>query len=100
MIMLCKHNLQQKLLYIIISKIVYLQKMSEKCYKKCIAKPGSTLDNSEQVCFYFQQKYFKLMNFTHIKMKKCENGTHKELYYQLMNNKISEQKPLIYISCV
>ncbi|KAK7480171.1 hypothetical protein BaRGS_00028556 [Batillaria attramentaria] len=25
-----------------------LQKMSEKCYKKCISKPGSTLDNSEQ----------------------------------------------------
>jgi len=27
-----------------------LQKMSEKCYKKCISKPGSTLDNSEQKC--------------------------------------------------
>lgn len=27
-----------------------LQKMSEKCYKKCIAKPGTTLDNSEQKC--------------------------------------------------
>ncbi|KAK3802745.1 hypothetical protein RRG08_012260 [Elysia crispata] len=27
-----------------------LQKMSEKCYKKCISKPGTTLDNSEQKC--------------------------------------------------
>ncbi|BFZ09448.1 hypothetical protein BsWGS_12487 [Bradybaena similaris] len=27
-----------------------LQRMSEKCYKKCIAKPGTTLDNSEQKC--------------------------------------------------
>ncbi|KAL8578089.1 Mitochondrial import inner membrane translocase subunit Tim13 [Nucella lapillus] len=27
-----------------------LQKMSEKCYKKCISKPGSALDNSEQKC--------------------------------------------------
>ena len=27
-----------------------LQKMSEKCFKKCISKPGSSLDSSEQVC--------------------------------------------------
>ncbi|CAG5126760.1 unnamed protein product [Candidula unifasciata] len=27
-----------------------LQRMSEKCYKKCIVKPGTTLDNSEQKC--------------------------------------------------
>ncbi|XP_070567812.1 mitochondrial import inner membrane translocase subunit Tim13-like [Ptychodera flava] len=27
-----------------------LQKMSDKCYKKCIPRPGSTLDNSEQKC--------------------------------------------------
>lgn len=27
-----------------------LQKMSDKCFKKCIAKPGSSLDNSEQKC--------------------------------------------------
>jgi len=27
-----------------------LQKMSEKCYKKCISRPGTTLDNSEQKC--------------------------------------------------
>ncbi|KAI8792068.1 mitochondrial import inner membrane translocase subunit Tim13 [Biomphalaria glabrata] len=27
-----------------------LQKMSEKCYKKCIPKPGTTLDSSEQKC--------------------------------------------------
>lgn len=27
-----------------------LQKMSEKCYHKCISKPGTTLDNSEQKC--------------------------------------------------
>lgn len=26
------------------------QRMTEKCFKKCIGKPGSTLDNSEQVC--------------------------------------------------
>lgn len=27
-----------------------LQKMSDKCFKKCIVKPGSSLDNSEQKC--------------------------------------------------
>ncbi|XP_023228250.1 mitochondrial import inner membrane translocase subunit Tim13 [Centruroides vittatus] len=27
-----------------------LQKITEKCFKKCIYKPGTTLDNSEQKC--------------------------------------------------
>lgn len=27
-----------------------LTKMSEKCFKKCINKPGTALDNSEQKC--------------------------------------------------
>ncbi|XP_077977005.1 mitochondrial import inner membrane translocase subunit Tim13-like [Glandiceps talaboti] len=27
-----------------------LQKMSDKCFKKCIPKPGATLDSSEQKC--------------------------------------------------
>ncbi|GAB6032557.1 protein translocase subunit [Chamberlinius hualienensis] len=27
-----------------------LTKMSEKCFKKCINKPGSSLDSSEQKC--------------------------------------------------
>lgn len=27
-----------------------LQRMSEKCFKKCITRPGSSLDNSEQKC--------------------------------------------------
>ncbi|EDV24570.1 uncharacterized protein TRIADDRAFT_25370 [Trichoplax adhaerens] len=27
-----------------------MQKMSEKCFKKCIYKPGTQLDNSEQKC--------------------------------------------------
>lgn len=27
--------------------------MSDKCFKKCIYKPGTSLDNSEQVCFIF-----------------------------------------------
>lgn len=27
-----------------------LQKMSDKCFKKCIGKPGTSLDNSEQKC--------------------------------------------------
>lgn len=27
-----------------------LTKMSEKCFKKCISKPGTSLDNSEQKC--------------------------------------------------
>lgn len=26
----------------------YLQKMTEKCFKKCIGKPGTSLDSSEQ----------------------------------------------------
>jgi len=29
----------------------YLQKMTEKCFKKCIGKPGTSLDSSEQVIF-------------------------------------------------
>ncbi|XP_034035739.1 mitochondrial import inner membrane translocase subunit Tim13 [Thalassophryne amazonica] len=27
-----------------------LQRMTDKCFKKCVCKPGSTLDNSEQKC--------------------------------------------------
>ncbi|KAK2835507.1 hypothetical protein Q5P01_015991 [Channa striata] len=27
-----------------------LQRMTDKCFKKCVGKPGSTLDNSEQKC--------------------------------------------------
>ncbi|XP_076646076.1 mitochondrial import inner membrane translocase subunit Tim13-B [Halictus rubicundus] len=27
-----------------------LTKMTEKCFKKCINKPGTSLDNSEQKC--------------------------------------------------
>lgn len=27
-----------------------LQRMTDKCFKKCIGKPGSVLDNSEQKC--------------------------------------------------
>ncbi|XP_054752599.2 mitochondrial import inner membrane translocase subunit Tim13-like [Lytechinus pictus] len=27
-----------------------LQKMTDKCFKKCVNKPGTTLDNSEQKC--------------------------------------------------
>ena len=29
--------------------VLLFQKISEKCFKKCITKPGSSLDNSEQV---------------------------------------------------
>ncbi|XP_001364576.1 mitochondrial import inner membrane translocase subunit Tim13 [Petaurus breviceps papuanus] len=27
-----------------------LQRMTNKCFRKCIGKPGSSLDNSEQKC--------------------------------------------------
>ncbi|XP_030850561.1 mitochondrial import inner membrane translocase subunit Tim13-like [Strongylocentrotus purpuratus] len=27
-----------------------LQKMTDKCFKKCVNKPGTTLDSSEQKC--------------------------------------------------
>ncbi|KAK9506962.1 hypothetical protein O3M35_008801 [Rhynocoris fuscipes] len=27
-----------------------LTKMTEKCFKKCVGKPGTSLDNSEQKC--------------------------------------------------
>ncbi|XP_014678645.1 PREDICTED: mitochondrial import inner membrane translocase subunit Tim13-B-like isoform X2 [Priapulus caudatus] len=27
-----------------------LQKMSDKCFNKCVTKPGASLDNSEQKC--------------------------------------------------
>lgn len=30
--------------------IFVFQRMTDKCFKKCIGKPGSSLDNSEQVC--------------------------------------------------
>ena len=29
--------------------LVLLQKMTEKCFKKCVGKPGQDLDGSEQV---------------------------------------------------
>uniref|UniRef100_A0A3B1JPV0 Mitochondrial import inner membrane translocase subunit n=1 Tax=Astyanax mexicanus TaxID=7994 RepID=A0A3B1JPV0_ASTMX len=34
-----------------------LQRMTDKCFKKCIGKPGSTLDNSEQVGISFSLFY-------------------------------------------
>lgn len=30
--------------------VFVFQRMTDKCFKKCIGKPGSSLDNSEQVC--------------------------------------------------
>jgi len=39
---------------------VYLQKMTEKCFKKCIGKPGTSLDSSEQV------------NFSNLTPKNCQ----------------------------
>ncbi|KAK3745108.1 hypothetical protein QZH41_015090 [Actinostola sp. cb2023] len=33
-----------------VMSLQYAKKMSDKCFKKCIYKPGSTLDNSEQKC--------------------------------------------------
>nr|CAH8862081.1 unnamed protein product [Trichobilharzia regenti] len=27
-----------------------LEKMSDKCFEKCVSKPGTSLDNSEQKC--------------------------------------------------
>ncbi|XP_077332401.1 mitochondrial import inner membrane translocase subunit Tim13 [Lithobates pipiens] len=27
-----------------------LQRMTDKCFRKCVGKPGSSLDNSEQKC--------------------------------------------------
>lgn len=35
----------------------FLQKMTEKCFKKCINKPGTSLDNSEQVLITFFTNY-------------------------------------------
>lgn len=31
------------------------QKMTEKCFRKCVSKPGSSLDNSEQVIILFHK---------------------------------------------
>lgn len=28
----------------------FLQRVTDKCFKKCISRPGNSLDNSEQVC--------------------------------------------------
>uniref|UniRef100_A0A3Q4HIL0 Mitochondrial import inner membrane translocase subunit n=1 Tax=Neolamprologus brichardi TaxID=32507 RepID=A0A3Q4HIL0_NEOBR len=33
-----------------------LQRMTDKCFKKCIGKPGSTLDNSEQCLLMLWQE--------------------------------------------
>ncbi|XP_038079023.1 mitochondrial import inner membrane translocase subunit Tim13-like [Patiria miniata] len=30
-----------------------LQRMTDKCFKKCVNKPGTTLDSSEQKCLAF-----------------------------------------------
>ena len=57
-----------------------LQKISEKCFKKCITKPSSSLDSSEQVSqkflaiffiwghltSFFGDKVYKLMEIQHI----------------------------------
>ena len=40
--------------------------MSEKCFKKCIYKPGSQLDNSEQVRFDQVQTDFLWDKIEHI----------------------------------
>lgn len=30
--------------------LLLLQTMTEKCFKKCVSKPGTSLDSSEQKC--------------------------------------------------
>ncbi|KAK3096992.1 hypothetical protein FSP39_005472 [Pinctada imbricata] len=40
-----------------------LQRMSDKCFKKCVTKPGSSLDNSEQKCIAMcMDRYMDTMN--------------------------------------
>ncbi|XP_045198096.2 mitochondrial import inner membrane translocase subunit Tim13-like [Mercenaria mercenaria] len=35
-----------------------LQKITDKCFQKCITKPGSSLDNSQQKCLaYCMDRY-------------------------------------------
>jgi hypothetical protein len=35
--------------YLFFVKLFYLKRLSDKCFKACVQKPGSTLSSSEQV---------------------------------------------------
>ncbi|KAF8564286.1 hypothetical protein P879_11236 [Paragonimus westermani] len=41
---------QMKAEVALVSAQELLQKMSDKCFEKCVTKPGTTLDSSEQKC--------------------------------------------------
>ena len=42
-----------------------LQKMSDKCFKKCIYRPGASLDTSEQVN---EIMYFKILFYIKLRL--------------------------------
>ncbi|CAO2600659.1 Mitochondrial import inner membrane translocase subunit Tim13 [Lemmus lemmus] len=41
---------QVKVQIAVVSAQELLQRMTDKCFRKCIGKPGDSLDNSEQKC--------------------------------------------------
>lgn len=55
-----------------------LQKMTEKCFKKCVAKPGTSLGNSEQKCIAMCMDRFmdswNLISRTYVKRIQQEQG--------------------------
>lgn len=67
-----------------------LQRMTEKCFKKCIGKPGSTLDNSEQVCRDVHVEVcFQMQNYLYyVLSKRVYRFTVLQIYCLLLNVKI------------
>jgi len=56
-----------------------LTKMTEKCFKKCVAKPGTSLGNSEQKCIAMCMDRFmdswNLISRTYVKRIQQEQGS-------------------------
>lgn len=75
--------------------------MTEKCFKKCISKPGSVLDTSEQVnflffCFLVKQKNKKQFFFSR-NVLPCvwiDLWTRGILFQELMVRDYSEKDPI------
>lgn len=60
------------------SHFVVFQKMTEKCFKKCVPKPGTSLGNSEQKCIAMCMDRFmdswNLISRTYVKRIQQEQG--------------------------
>jgi len=77
LIIIVLNNFYQKRLIIILIFFFLLlfQKMSRLCFNKCVIKPGSSLDSTEQVNIFYSVIYFNKVHFSNtiIFLEMCFN---------------------------